>query len=76
MSDDVIKAAAFYVNVCIEHQRLFPLRNIVVVADGSQNTEEADRFIADVVTVLDRYRLGEGIDGMDRTLRADFGELR
>lgn len=75
MSNDVIEAAAFYIRVCVEHSRLFPLRNILVVAGGFENADDEDRFIAAVEVILDRYRLGENSDGLDDALRNEFGEL-
>lgn len=75
MASDVIVAAAFFVRVCTEHNREFPLRNILVVCDGFNDADDEDRFVADVEDVLDRYRLGEDFDGLDDALRNEFGSL-
>lgn len=75
MQNEIVAAAAFFVRVCVEHSRAFPLRNILVVADGFANADDEDRSIADVEDVLNRYRLGEDFDGLDDALRNEFGEL-
>lgn len=48
MSDDIAEAAAYYLHVCREHDREFPLRNILVVTDGYRAAEDKDQFVADV----------------------------
>lgn len=48
MSDEIAEAAAFYLWVCQEHDRAFPLRNILVASVGHQTAEDKERFIADV----------------------------
>lgn len=75
MSNEIVEAAAFFVRVCVEHSRLFPLRNILVVTGGFESADDEDRFIADVEVVVERYRLGEDIDGMDDARREEFGGL-
>lgn len=76
MSNEIIEAAAFYVRVCVEHARSFPLRNILVVTGGFESADDEDRFVLDVEGFVDRYRLGEVIDGLDDGLRHEFGKLR
>ena len=75
MSNDAIVAAAFYVRVCVEHERVFPLRNILIVAPHYVDANDEDRFVSDVEDVLDRYRLGEEIEGLEDALRDEFGGL-
>lgn len=48
MSDDIAEAAAFFVRVCAEHGRVFPLRNILVASMGYQAAEDKERFVEDV----------------------------
>lgn len=48
MSVEIAEATAFYVQVCQEHDRAFPLRNILVASVGYQKAEDKERFIADV----------------------------
>ena len=76
MSNEIIEAAAFYIDVCLEHSRRFPLRNILVVASGFRDAEDEDRFVAAVEDIVDRYRLGESFDGLDDALRTLFLRLR
>lgn len=75
MSNEIVEAAAFFVRVCVEHSRLFPLRNILVVTGGFESADDEERFVADVEVILHRYRLGENFDGLDDVLRNEFGEL-
>lgn len=75
MSNDVTKAAGFFIRVCLEHRRLFPLRNILIFTGGFDEADDEDRFIAAVEVVLEGYRIGEDIEGMDGALREDFGSL-
>lgn len=44
MSNDVAQAAQFYLDVCEEHGRTFPLRNIVVVTAGYRAAIDKDAF--------------------------------
>ena len=74
MSSEIVEAAAFFIRVCVEHTRLFPLRNILVVTSGFTGADE-EPFVADVEVILDRYRLGEEIDGLDDALRNECGRL-
>ncbi|UNK37707.1 hypothetical protein MNR02_14750 [Shinella sp. H4-D48] len=53
MSDDIAEAAAYYVQVCREHDREFPLRNILVVTDGYRVVEDKDQFVANVHSFLE-----------------------
>lgn len=48
MSDEIAEAAACYIRVCQEHDRAFPLRNILVVTEGYQAAEDKERFVEDV----------------------------
>jgi hypothetical protein len=75
MSNDVIEAAQFYIRVCTEHRLLFPLRNILVVSSGFASADDGDRFVSDVENAIEGYRNGDDIDGLDDTLRDDFGRL-
>lgn len=75
MSNEIVAAAAFFVRVCLEHGRLFALRNILVAVPEFGSTDDEDRFVAEVEDVIDRYRLGEEFDEMDDTLREEFGVL-
>jgi hypothetical protein len=53
MSNEIAEAAAYYVQVCREHDREFPLRNILVVTGGYRAAEDKDRFVADVRSFLE-----------------------
>jgi hypothetical protein len=53
MSDDIAAAAAYFLSVCREHHREFPLRNILVVTDGYRAVEDKDRFVVDVWSFLE-----------------------
>lgn len=48
MSDEIAEAAAFYVRVCAEHGRVFPLHNILVASLGYQAAADKERFVEDV----------------------------
>lgn len=48
MSDKIAEAAAYYLAVCREHDRQFPLRNILAVTVGYQAAEDKDQFAEDV----------------------------
>lgn len=74
MSNEIIQAASFFIRVCLEHERVFPLRNILVVTSGFTDADE-DQFVAGIEDVLDRFRLGEDFDGLDDAPRHDFGAL-
>ncbi|MGF0537283.1 hypothetical protein ACQQ2Q_04750 [Agrobacterium sp. ES01] len=52
MADDIAEAAAFFVRVCEEHGRVFPLRNILVATDGYRASEDKERFVEDVSAYL------------------------
>ena len=58
MSNEIAEAAAFYVRVCEEHGRMFPLRNILVASVGYQAAEDKERFLEDVGKYLstDQYK--------------------
>lgn len=60
MSDDIAEAAAYYLQVCREHERWFPVRNIVVVTDGYRAAEDKDRFVADVHSFLEAGKCSAG----------------
>lgn len=75
MSNEVTEAAAFFIRVCVEHRRLFPLRNILVVADGSDSAADEGKIVEDVGDIVERYRLGEGLDDMPYDLRQEFRSL-
>ncbi len=75
MSNEVSRAAAFFIRVCVEHRRLFPLRNIFVVTDGFDSAADEAKFVEDVGDIVERYRLGEDFDDMSDELREEFRSL-
>jgi len=75
MSNEVTRAAAFFVRVCVEHGRLFPLRNILVVADGFDGADEETQFVEGVGEIVGRYRRGESFDDVPNALRDEFRRL-
>ncbi|HEV7246236.1 MAG TPA: hypothetical protein VGN93_04520 [Shinella sp.] len=48
MTDEIAEAAAYFLSVCREHDRLFPLRNILVAVQAYQAADDKDQFVADV----------------------------
>ena len=48
MPNEIAEAAAFYTRVCQEHDRAFPLRNILVATEGYRAAEDKERFVEDV----------------------------
>lgn len=45
MSNDVAQAAQYYLDVCTEHDRRFPLRNILVAVPAYQAAAYKDAFV-------------------------------
>lgn len=68
------EAAAYYIAVCLEHQRLFPVENIMIQAWP----DDVDRrhFIDEVNTDVGWWRAGSWIEGIDDQLREEFRRLR
>jgi len=68
------EAAAYYIAVCLEHERLFPVENITIQAWP----DDVDRrhFIDEVNTVVGWWRAGSWIEGVGDQLREEFRRLR
>lgn len=45
MSNYVAQAAQYYLDVCTEHDRRFPLRNILVAVPAFQEATDKDAFV-------------------------------
>ena len=69
MSDEIAEAAAYYVQVCREHERWFPVRNIVVVTDGYRAADDKDRFVSDVSAAV--HLLRAALEILDRVPDVD-----
>lgn len=70
---DIWEAAAYYVRVCLEHERLFPVENITlrVCADDRDHR----LFLDEVHDRLIWWRAGSWIEGVDEALREAFRRL-
>jgi hypothetical protein len=71
MSNEIAEAAAYYLQVCREHGREFPLRNILVVTEGYQKARDKDRFVSDVSAAV--HRLTAALEILDRVPAIDPG---
>lgn len=71
--DDIREAAATYVRVCLEHERLFPVGNItmrVCIDDRDHRL-----YLDEVHDRLVWFRAGSWIEGVDEALRDEFRRL-
>ncbi|MBM7324123.1 hypothetical protein JS562_13515 [Agrobacterium sp. S2] len=70
---DIWEAAATYVRVCLEHERLFPVGNITmrVCADDREHR----LFLDEVLDRLVWFRAGSWIEGVDEALRDQFRRI-
>ncbi|AMD59378.1 hypothetical protein AWN88_13980 [Agrobacterium tumefaciens] len=71
--EDIWEAAAAYVRVCLEHDRLFPVKNIVMRVC----THDRDHrlFLDEVHDRLTWFRAGSWIEGVNEALREEFRRL-
>ena len=70
---DIQEAAAYYIRVCLEHERLFPVANICMRVC----TDDRDHrlFLDEVHDRLTWFRADSWIEGVDETLRDEFRRL-
>ena len=52
MSNETAEAARYYLDVCAEHGRRFPLRNILVAVPAYQASADKDAFVNAVNVIL------------------------
>lgn len=71
---DIEEEAAYYIAVCLEHARLFPVENIMLKA--FPDVGERRYFIDEVHERLVWWRAGSWIEGIDEALRDNFRSLR
>lgn len=71
--NDIWEAAATYVRVCLEHERLFPVGNITmrVCADDRDHR----LYLDEVHDRLVWWRAGSWLEGVDEALREPFRRL-
>ncbi|MDX0534400.1 hypothetical protein GOC55_13155 [Sinorhizobium medicae] len=67
------EAAAYYVLVCLEHGRLFPVKNIVTRTCVDDRDHRL--WLDEVHDRLTWFRAGSWIEGVDETLRDEFRRL-
>ncbi|WP_312356639.1 hypothetical protein [Agrobacterium sp.] len=70
---DIQEAAAYYVGVCLEHGRLFPVKNIVTRTCVDDRDHRL--WLDEVHDRLTWFRAGSWIDSVDETMRAEFRRL-
>ena len=70
---DIQEAAAYYVGVCLEHGRLFPVKNIVTRTCVDDRDHRL--WLDEVHDRLTWFRAGSWIEGVDETLRDEFRRL-
>lgn len=70
---DIEEAAAYYIRVCLEHERLFPVANICMRVC----THDSDHrlYLDEVHDRLTWFRAGSWIEGVDEALRDEFRRL-
>ncbi len=71
---DIAEAAAYYIGVCLEHGRLFPVGNIMI----QLWPDDIDRrhFVDEVNDTVCWWRAGSMIQGVNEELREAFRRLR
>ncbi|QOD63818.1 hypothetical protein HGK82_00670 [Ochrobactrum sp. MT180101] len=70
---DIRGVAAYYVGVCLEHGRLFPVKNIVMRTCVDDRDHRL--FLDEVHDRLTWFRAGSWIEGVDEALRDEFRRL-
>ncbi len=70
---DIWEAAATYVRVCLEHERLFPVANICLRVCNSDRDHRL--WLDEVHDRLVWWRAGSWIEGVDEALREPFRRL-
>ncbi|WCJ62808.1 hypothetical protein [Agrobacterium tumefaciens] len=70
---DIQETAAYYVGVCLEHGRLFPVKNIVTRTCVDDRDHRL--WLDEVHDRLTWFRAGSWIDGVNEALRDEFGRL-
>ncbi|MGO4618542.1 hypothetical protein AB4Z34_21785 [Ensifer sp. 2YAB10] len=70
---DIREAAAYYLQVCLEHGRLFPVKNIVMRVCTADRDNRL--FLDEVHDRLVWWGAGSWIEGVDEALREDFRRL-
>lgn len=71
---DIAEAAAYYIGVCLEHGRLFPVSNLII----KLWPDDIDRrhFVDEVNDTVGWWRAGSMIVGVADDLREAFRQLR
>lgn len=71
---DIAEAAAYYIGVCLEHGRLFPVSNLII----QLWPDDIDRrhFVDEVNDTVGWWRAGSMIVGVSDDLREEFRRLR
>lgn len=70
----VAEACLHYIHVCIEHERLFPVENVVMQVAPMDETAHYF-FLDEVHERLTWWRACSWIEGVDEALREDFRRL-
>lgn len=71
---DIAEAAAYYIDVCLEHGKLFPIGNIMIQL-WPDDTERR-HFVDEVNDTVCWWRAGSMIQGVNEELREAFRRLR
>lgn len=71
--DDIFEAAATYIRVCLEHDRLFPVANICMRVCPDDRDHRL--YIDEIHDRLVWWRAGSWLEGVDEALREPFRRL-